>query len=51
MSDEKEMELLECMLTEKELLAYGSELSRKNNEVCRLESQKKAQVADAVTAK
>ncbi len=44
--EEKEMELLECTLTEKELLEYGQQLSRRNNEVTRLESQKKATVSE-----
>ena len=44
--EENRMELLECVLTEKELLEYGQQLSRRNNEVTRLESQKKATVSE-----
>jgi hypothetical protein len=43
---EKKTELLECQLTEKELLSYGQALSVKNKEVVSLEAQKKATTSE-----
>jgi hypothetical protein len=43
---EKKTELLECKLTNEELLSYGQLLSVKNKEVVSLEAQKKATMSE-----